>query len=158
MAKQVVSVTVNGEPYEVLVDTRTTLLQLLREDLGLTGTKEGCSEGECGACSVILNGRLVDSCLIFALEAKGGRVETIEGLAKDGELHPLQKAFITCGGVQCGFCTPGMIMASKALLDEVPKPTEDQIRQALGGNLCRCTGYAKILDAVLAAAGMLATT
>ena len=158
MAKQVVSVTVNGEPYEVFVDPRTTLLELLREHLGLTGTKEGCSEGECGACSVTLNGRLVDSCLIFALEAKGGRVETIEGLAKDGELHPLQKAFIACGGVQCGFCTPGMIMASKALLDEVPKPTEDQIRQALGGNLCRCTGYAKILDAVLAAAGMLETT
>lgn len=154
MAKQVVSVTVNGEPYEVLVEPRTTLLQLLREHLGLTGTKEGCSEGECGACSVILNGRLVDSCLIFALEAKGSQVETIEGLAKDGELHPLQKAFIQCGGVQCGFCTPGMIMASKALLDTVPNPTEDQIRQALGGNLCRCTGYAKIIDAVLSAATM----
>jgi carbon-monoxide dehydrogenase small subunit len=156
VAKQVLSVTVNGEPYEVLVDSRTTLLQLLREHLGLTGTKEGCSEGECGACSVILNGRLVDSCLIFALEANGGQVETIEGLAAHGELHPVQKAFIECGGVQCGFCTPGMIMASKALLDHIPNPTEDQIRQALGGNLCRCTGYAKIIDAVQAAAGMLA--
>ncbi|MBI3328464.1 MAG: (2Fe-2S)-binding protein [Nitrospinae bacterium] len=155
MAKHVVSVTVNGEPYEVLVEPRTTLLQLVREHLGLTGTKEGCSEGECGACSVILDGRLVDSCLIFALEAKGSQVETIEGLAKDGELHPLQKAFVECGGVQCGFCTPGMIMASKALLDNVSKPTEDQIRQALGGNLCRCTGYAKIIDAVLAAAAMM---
>ena len=155
MAKQVVAVTVNGEPHEVLVDSRTSLLQLLREHLGLTGTKEGCSEGECGACSVILNGRLVDSCLILALEAKGSQVLTIEGLATDGELHPLQKAFIDCGGVQCGFCTPGMIMASKALLDEVPRPTEDQIRQALGGNLCRCTGYAKIIDSVLAAAGMM---
>lgn len=154
MAKQVVSVTVNGEPYEVLVDPRTSLLQLLREHLGLTGTKEGCSEGECGACSVVLNGRLVDSCLILAMEAKGGRVETIEGLAKDGELHPVQRAFIEHGGVQCGFCTPGMIMASKVLLDEIRQPTEDQIRQALGGNLCRCTGYAKIIDAVLAAAGV----
>jgi carbon-monoxide dehydrogenase small subunit len=154
VAKQVVSVTVNEEPYEVLVDSRTSLLQLLREHLGLTGTKEGCSEGECGACSVVLNGRLVDSCLILAMEAKGGRVETIEGLAKDGELHPVQRAFIEHGGVQCGFCTPGMIMASKVLLDEVRQPTEDQIRQALGGNLCRCTGYAKIIDAVLAAAGM----
>jgi len=155
VAKQVLSVTVNGEPYELLVESRTTLLQLLREHLGLTGTKEGCSEGECGACSVILNGRLVDSCLIFALEANGGQVETIEGLAAHGELHPVQKAFIECGGVQCGFCTPGMIMASKALLDHTPNPTEDQIRRALGGNLCRCTGYAKIIDAVQAAAGML---
>ena len=156
MAKQVISVTVNGEPYEVLVDSRTSLLQLLREHLGLTGTKEGCSEGECGACSVMLNGRLVDSCLIFALEARGGQVETIEGLAKAGELHPVQQAFITCGGVQCGFCTPGMIMASKALLDEIPRPSEDQIRQALSGNLCRCTGYAKIIDAVRTAAAMQA--
>ena len=156
MAKQVVSVTVNGEPYEVFIDSRTTLLQLLREHLGLTGTKEGCSEGECGACSVIVNGRLVDSCLIFAAEANGGQVQTIEGLAVNGELHPVQKAFIECGGVQCGFCTPGMIMASKALLEAIPNPTEVQIRQALGGNLCRCTGYAKIIDAVQAAAGMMA--
>jgi aerobic carbon-monoxide dehydrogenase small subunit len=155
VAKQVVSVTVNGEAYEVFIDSRTTLLQLLREHLGLTGTKEGCSEGECGACSVILNGRLVDSCLIFAAEANGGQVQTIEGLAVNGELHPVQKAFIDCGGVQCGFCTPGMIMASKALLESVPNPTEGQIRQALGGNLCRCTGYAKIIDAVQAAASMM---
>ncbi len=156
MAKQVVSVTVNGEPYEVFIDSRTTLLQLLREHLGLTGTKEGCSEGECGACSVILNGRLVDSCLIFGVEANGGQVQSIEGLAVNGELHAVQKAFIECGGVQCGFCTPGMIMASKNLLDNTPNPTEDQIRQALGGNLCRCTGYAKIIDAVQAAAGIMA--
>jgi aerobic carbon-monoxide dehydrogenase small subunit len=156
VAKQVIAVTVNGEPYEVFIDSRTTLLQLLREHLGLTGTKEGCSEGECGACSVVLNGRLVDSCLIFAVEAKGGEVQTIEGLASNGELHPVQKAFIECGGVQCGFCTPGMIMASKILLENVPNPSEDQIRQALGGNLCRCTGYAKIIDAVQAAASMMA--
>ena len=156
MAKQVVSVTVNGEPYEVFIDSRTTLLQLLREHLGLTGTKEGCSEGECGACSVSLNGRLVDSCLIFAVEADGGQVQTIEGLAVNGELHPVQKAFIECGGVQCGFCTPGMIMASKTLLENITNPTDDQIRQALGGNLCRCTGYAKIIDAVQAAAGIMA--
>ena len=156
MAKQVISVTVNGEPYEVFIDSRTTLLQLLREQLGLTGTKEGCSEGECGACSVSLNGRLVDSCLIFAVEADGGQVQTIEGLAVNGELHPVQKAFIECGGVQCGFCTPGMIMASKTLLENITNPTDDQIRQALGGNLCRCTGYAKIIDAVQAAAGIMA--
>jgi len=157
VAKQVISVTVNGEPYEVFIDSRTTLLQLLREHLGLTGTKEGCSEGECGACSVVLNGRLVDSCLIFGVEAKDGEVQTIEGLALNGELHPVQKTFIECGGVQCGFCTPGMIMASKALLERIPHPNEDEIRQALGGNLCRCTGYAKIIDAVQAAAGMMAT-
>lgn len=156
MAKQVVSGTVNGEPYEVFIDSRTTLLQLLREHLGLTGTKEGCSEGECGACSVVLNERLVDSCLIFAAEANGGQVQTIEGLVSNGELHPVQKAFIECGGVQCGFCTPGMIMASKTLLEKIPNPNEDQIRQALGGNLCRCTGYAKIIDAVQAAASMMA--
>jgi carbon-monoxide dehydrogenase small subunit len=156
VAKQVISVTVNGEPYEVFIDSRTTLLQLLREQLGLTGTKEGCSEGECGACSVSLNGRLVDSCLIFAVEANGGQVQTIEGLAVNGELHPVQKAFIECGGVQCGFCTPGMIMASKTLLDSIANPTEAQIRQALGGNLCRCTGYAKIIDAVQTAASIMA--
>ena len=156
MAKQGISVTVHGEPYEVFVDSRTTLLQLVREHLGLTGTKEGCSEGECGACSVVLNGRLVDSCLIFAVEAKDGEVQTIDGLASNGELHPVQKAFIECGGVQCGFCTPGMIMASKTLLESIPHPNEEQIRHALGGNLCRCTGYAKIIDAVQAAADMLA--
>jgi aerobic carbon-monoxide dehydrogenase small subunit len=105
----------------------------------------------------VLNGRLVDSCLIFAVEAKGGQIQTIEGLAANGELHPVQKAFIECGGVQCGFCTPGMIMASKTLLEDTPNPTEEQIRQALGGNLCRCTGYAKIIDAVQAAAGMMAS-
>jgi len=156
VAKQVISVTVNGEPYEVFIDSRTTLLQLVREHLGLTGTKEGCSEGECGACSVVLNGRLVDSCLIFAVEAKGGEVQTIEGLALNGELHPVQKAFIECGGVQCGFCTPGMIMASKTLLEKNPHPNEDEIRHGLGGNLCRCTGYAKIIDAVQAAARVMA--
>ena len=156
MAKQVISITVNGEPYEVFIDSRTTLLQLVREHLGLTGTKEGCSEGECGACSVVLNGRLVDSCLIFAVEAKGGEVQTIEGLASNGELHPVQKAFIECGGVQCGFCTPGMIMASKTLLEKNPHPNEDEIRHALGGNLCRCTGYAKIIDAVQSAARVMA--
>jgi carbon-monoxide dehydrogenase small subunit len=157
VAKQVIAVTVNGEPHEVFIDSRTTLLQLLREHLGLTGTKEGCSEGECGACSVSVDGRLVDSCLIFAVEIDGAQVQTIEGLAVNGELHPVQRAFIDCGGVQCGFCTPGMIMASKTLLERIPHPTEEQIRQALGGNLCRCTGYAKIIDAVQAAAGMMAT-
>ena len=152
MAKQVVSVTVNGEPYEVFIDSRTTLLQLLREHLGLTGTKEGCSEGECGACSVILNGRLVDSCLIFGVEASGGQVQSIEGLAVNGELHPVQKAFIECGGVQCGFCTPGMIMAAADLLERNPSPSDEEIRHGLEGNLCRCTGYQNIVEAVKQAA------
>jgi carbon-monoxide dehydrogenase small subunit len=146
------TLTVNGTPYEVAIEPRQSLLQLLREELHLTGTKEGCSEGECGACTVLLDGKTVDSCLIFALEAQGREVTTIEGLAQGDQLHPVQKAFAEYGAVQCGFCTPGMILAAKALLDSNPHPTELEIRQGISGNLCRCTGYVKIVEAIQAAA------
>jgi len=146
------TLTVNGIPYEVAIEPRQSLLQLLREELHLTGTKEGCSEGECGACTVLLDGKTVDSCLIFALEAQGRAVTTIEGLAQGDQLHPVQKAFAEYGAVQCGFCTPGMILAAKALLDSNPHPTELEIRQGISGNLCRCTGYVKIVEAIQAAA------
>jgi carbon-monoxide dehydrogenase small subunit len=146
------TLTVNGTPYEVAIEPRQSLLQLLREELHLTGTKEGCSEGECGACTVLLDGKTVDSCLIFALEAQGREVTTIEGLAQGDQLHPIQKAFAEYGAVQCGFCTPGMILAAKALLDSHPHPTELEIRQGISGNLCRCTGYVKIVEAIQAAA------
>jgi len=146
------TLTVNGTPYEVAIEPHQSLLQLLREELHLTGTKEGCSEGECGACTVLLDGKTVDSCLIFALEAQGREVTTIEGLAQGDQLHPVQKAFAEYGAVQCGFCTPGMILAAKALLDSHPHPTELEIRQGISGNLCRCTGYVKIVEAIQAAA------
>jgi carbon-monoxide dehydrogenase small subunit len=146
------TLTVNGTPYEVAIEPRQSLLQLLREEVHLTGTKEGCSEGECGACTVLLDGKTVDSCLIFALEAQGREVTTIEGLAQGDQLHPVQKAFAEYGAVQCGFCTPGMILAAKALLDSNPHPTEREIRQGISGNLCRCTGYVKIVEAIQAAA------
>jgi len=146
------TLTVNGTPYEVAIEPRQSLLQLLREELHLTGTKEGCSEGECGACTVLIDGKTVDSCLIFALEAQGREVTTIEGLAQGDQLHPVQKAFAEYGAVQCGFCTPGMILAAKALLDSNPHPTELEIRQGISGNLCRCTGYVKIVEAIQAAA------
>jgi carbon-monoxide dehydrogenase small subunit len=146
------TLTVNGTPYEVALEPCQSLLQLLREELHLTGTKEGCSEGECGACTVLLDGKTIDSCLIFALEAQGREVTTIEGLAQGDQLHPIQKAFAEYGAVQCGFCTPGMILAAKALLDSNPHPTEVEIRQGISGNLCRCTGYVKIVEAIQAAA------
>jgi aerobic carbon-monoxide dehydrogenase small subunit len=150
--KRLMTLTVNGTPYEVAIEPQQSLLQLLREELHLTGTKEGCSEGECGACTVLLDGKTVDSCLIFALEAQGREVTTIEGLAQGDQLHPVQKAFAEYGAVQCGFCTPGMILAAKALLDSNPHPTEVEIRQGISGNLCRCTGYVKIVEAIQAAA------
>jgi carbon-monoxide dehydrogenase small subunit len=150
--KRLITLTVNGNKYEVAIEPRQSLLQVLREELHLTGTKEGCSEGECGACTVFLDGQTVDSCLIFALEANGRDVVTIEGLATGETLHPLQKAFAEYGGVQCGFCTPGMILAAKALLDSNPHPTEADIRQGIAGNLCRCTGYVKIVEAIKAVA------
>lgn len=130
------------------------LLDVLREDLELTGTKEGCGEGECGSCSIRMNGELVNSCMVPVLQAQGARIETVEGLAIDAELHPLQKAFLECGGAQCGICTPGMLMAAQHLLAHNPNPSIEQIREGLAGNLCRCTGFIKIFDSVLAAAAM----
>jgi carbon-monoxide dehydrogenase small subunit len=145
-----ITLNVNGESHDVEIEPNRLLLQVLRDNLGLTGTKEGCSIGVCGACSVIINGRLVSSCLTLAAGCAGKNIETIEGLAKDGKLHPLQQAFIEYGGFQCGICTPGQIMAAKALLDETPKPSEDEVKEWMSGNLCRCTGYYKILEAVMA--------
>lgn len=150
--KKRIRVTVNGERYEKEVSPAKSLLDFLRVDLNLTGTKEGCGEGECGACSIVLNGRLVDSCLILALEADGGEIQTIEGIGGNDRLHPLQKAFAEKGAAQCGFCTPGMIMAAKYLLDHNPAPTPEQALKGIAGNLCRCTGYGTIVDAILSAA------
>ncbi len=155
MSKQTIRLTVNGESSETAVEPTWTLLEAVREQLGLTGSKEGCGTGDCGACSMIVDGRLVTSCLMLAPEADGSEVVTIEGLARNGELHPVQQAFLDAGGVQCGFCTPGMIMAAVALLESNRKPTLDEIREGLAGNLCRCTGYAKIYEAVQAAAQRL---
>ncbi|HVN22421.1 MAG TPA: (2Fe-2S)-binding protein [Syntrophorhabdales bacterium] len=151
--KREMQFTLNGEQVKVEVEPTWTLLYLLREKLELTGTKLGCGYGECGACTVIMDGRAVNACLVPVLEAEGTSVTSIEGLAEpSGQLHPLQKAFIDHGAVQCGFCTPGMIMSAKALLDEKQSPTEDEIKESIAGNLCRCTGYVKIIEAVKAAA------
>jgi carbon-monoxide dehydrogenase small subunit len=155
MKKLHVSTTVNGDPAEFLADPGTTLLDALRDEMGLTGSKEGCGSGDCGACSVIVDGRLVCSCLMLAAEAEGKRIDTIEGLAKHGELHPIQQKFLEHAALQCGFCTPGLIVASKALLDANPDPTEEEARYWLAGNLCRCTGYDKVIRAVLDAAADL---
>jgi carbon-monoxide dehydrogenase small subunit len=158
MAKQLIALTVNGRPYEVAVEPRWTLLEMMREELWLSGSKEGCGTGDCGACSMILrspgddSGRLITSCLMLAAQADACEVTTIEGLATNGQLHPVQQAFIDTGGVQCGFCTPGMIMAAKSLLDRNSSPTLEEVREGLAGNLCRCTGYAKIYEAVMEAA------
>ncbi len=149
MKRQLI-LTVNGEDHQIEVEPNRLLLYALRDDIGLTGTKEGCSIGVCGACSVIVDGRLVSSCLTLAVGCQGKKIETIEGLAKDGKLHPLQQAFIEYGGFQCGICTPGQIMAARALLDENPKPSEEEVREWMSGNLCRCTGYYKILESVMA--------
>jgi len=143
---------VNGKRYQLKTLPNRTLLEVLREDLGLTGVKDGCSSGECGACTVLLDGKAVNSCLVLIGSANGHSIDTVEGLQKNNALHPLQKAFVEKGAVQCGFCTPGMLMAAKALLDQNPDPSEEQIRTALAGNLCRCTGYTKIIDAVQEAA------
>lgn len=151
MEKNRVILRVNGEAYDLLTYPHRTLLEVLREDLHLTGAKESCGEGACGTCTVLLDGFPVRSCLFLAVEAEGREITTIEGLAAGGKLHPLQEAFVEHHAIQCGFCTPGMILTAKALLDAVPEPTEEEIRRALSGNICRCTGYAKIVDAVKAA-------
>lgn len=141
-------VTINGEHIEQEVDGGKRLIDFLRDDRGLTGVKEGCGEGECGACTVVMNGKAVASCLVMAGQAEGASITTVEGVARDGQLSKLQQAFVDKGAVQCGFCTPGMIMSAKALLDENPTPSRDEIERAIEGNLCRCTGYVKIIDAI----------
>jgi len=151
MKKQLVSMVVNGETVEVAVTPNTTLLEVLRGELGFSGVKEGCSEGVCGACTVLMDGEPIRSCITLAVEAEGASIVTIEGVAPEGQLHPLQQAFVDHGAVQCGFCTPGMILSSKALLDRTPQPTAEDIKTALAGHFCRCTGYTKILEAVTAA-------
>jgi carbon-monoxide dehydrogenase small subunit len=153
MAKQLITIRVNGERQEVAVEPNRTLLEMVREELGLTGAKEGCGTGDCGACSMILNGKLVTSCLVLAPEADGADVLTIEGMAEEGRLHPLQQAFIDQGALQCGFCIPGMLLAARALLESNPHPSRAEIRRGLAGNLCRCTGYTRMVDAVAAVAG-----
>lgn len=150
--KRVLSFILNDDPIEVVVKDNMTLLDLLRDKLGLTGTKKGCEQGECGACTVMLDGKPVNSCCTLAVECEGRSVTTVEGIAKDGKLHPIQRQFIEKWALQCGYCTPGMIMSAKALLDHNPHPTELEIREAIEGNLCRCTGYAKIVEAIQAAA------
>jgi aerobic-type carbon monoxide dehydrogenase small subunit (CoxS/CutS family) len=150
-----IRMSVNGEPVEAAFEPHKTLLEVLREDLGLTGTKHGCELGECGTCAVLVDGKPVLSCLVLGLECEGRKVETVEGMAGPNGLHPLQKAFSDLGAAQCGYCTPGILLTARALLDENPKPTLDEIKEALAGNLCRCTGYIKIFEAVeLAAAWM----
>ncbi len=152
MAKKHIKATVNGEPVEFLCDPQLSLLEVLRDELNLTGTKEGCSTGDCGACSVVLDGRLVCSCLVLGPEIEGRSVETVEGVARSEALHPIQQKFLEHAALQCGVCTPGLIVASKSLLEKNPDPTEEEARYYLAGNLCRCTGYDKIIRAVLDAA------
>ena len=150
-----IELTVNNQPYRLIVPPHRTLLEVVREELGLTGTKEGCGLGECGACTVLMDGRAVNSCLVLAAEADGSRITTIEGLADGDRLHPLQQAFVDHGGLQCGFCTPGVILSAKALLDKNPHPGEEEIKQGISGNLCRCTGYTKIIESIKAAANSM---
>ena len=152
MAEQIVKFIVNGRSYEIPIEPHMTLVEVLRDKLDITGTKISCGAGECGACTVLIDGKPVLSCLTLAITAKEKSILTIEKLAEDGNLHPIQKAFINNGAIQCGFCTPGMILSAKALLDENKNPTREEVKKALAGNLCRCTGYVKIIDAVLAAA------
>jgi len=147
-----VRITVNGDEYVRTVPTSMTLLQFVRDELNFTGTKEGCGKGECGACTVLLDGTAVNSCLVLAYQCMGRSVTTIEGLGRDGELHPVQEAFIRHGAVQCGYCTPGMLMAAKALLDRNPRPSREDVVDAISGNLCRCTGYQQIIEAIAKAA------
>jgi carbon-monoxide dehydrogenase small subunit len=158
MSELKIELTINGKKREVKTTTSTRLLDLIRDDLHLTGTKEGCGKGECGACTVIMNGELVVSCLVLALQADGAVITTIEGIGDDKCLDPIQEAFIETGAVQCGFCTPGMILAAKKLLEENPHPDEEEIKQGISGNLCRCTGYQKIIDAIKLVANRLSSS
>lgn len=148
---EALTIKLNGEEVTIQIKPDALLVDVLRDELGLMGTKEACGEGECGACTVLLDGEPVTSCLVPALKAQGREVMTVEGLASGGELHPLQRAFVEHGAVQCGYCTPGMLMSAKALLDRTPHPTEEEIKEAISGNLCRCTGYVKIVEAIKAA-------
>jgi aerobic carbon-monoxide dehydrogenase small subunit len=150
--KHPLNLTINGEPHELLVEAYGSLLDMLRDALQLTGTKKGCDEGDCGACTVLMNGKTVTSCMMLALDARDQEITTVEGLMQNNRLHPVQDAFVQYGGVQCGFCTPGLIMSGVGLLLENPNPTEEDVRYAIGGNLCRCTGYAKVVQAILKAA------
>lgn len=152
MSQHEITLTVNGSHERATVPSNMTLMTMLREQLVLTGTKNGCAAGECGACTVLLNGEPVNSCMVLAVEADGAEIVTVEGLARDGKLDAIQQKFIDLTGVQCGFCTPGMLISARALLDRSPHPTEDEIKDALRGNLCRCTGYARIVEAVMQAA------
>ena len=152
MRKQIARFIINGRDYEIAIEPRMTLVELLRDELDLTGTKCSCGVGECASCTVLIDGEPVLSCCTLAITVKEKNILTIEGLAKGNTLHPIQKAFVDYGAIQCGFCTPGMILMAKALLDENPNPTKEEVKKALAGNLCRCTGYVKIIDAVLAAA------
>ncbi len=151
--RQTITLDINGESRQLEVDCHLTLLDILRENLNLTGTKEACDTGNCGACTVLLDGRTALACLTLAVEAQGRKITTIEGLATQGQLHPIQQAFIDFGAIQCGYCTPGMILSARALLDSNPRPTLEEIKEGMYGNLCRCTGYAKIAQAIQAAAG-----
>jgi carbon-monoxide dehydrogenase small subunit len=152
--KEEIFFTINGDPYQLTIDSRRTLLEVLRESLGLIGTKQGCDSGECGACTVIVDGKAILACLTMAVACQGKNIITIEGLAKGEDLDPLQKAFIEKGAIQCGFCTPGMVLSVRALLDTNPKASEEEIKHAIAGNLCRCTGYTKVLEAIYSAAGL----
>ncbi len=153
--KEKISLTVNGNKVEAEIDQNTTLLSFIRDELGLMGTKEGCGTGDCGACTVLINGLATKSCIYLAVDAHGKEIVTIEGLSKDGMLHPVQQAFVDEGAVQCGFCIPGMILSAKALLDENPDPSEEEIKKGIAGNLCRCTGYVRIIKAIKKAAKVL---
>ncbi len=146
--KRIIQLTINDKEYEVAVEPNQTLTDMLRYELGLTGTKKGCEVGDCGSCTVIMDGIPVNSCLVLAMQANGRKITTIEGLETEKGMHPIQKAFVEKGAIQCGFCTPGMILSTKSLLDKNPNPTEEEIRTGISGNLCRCTGYQKIVDAV----------
>ncbi|OGW15661.1 MAG: hypothetical protein A3G93_06485 [Nitrospinae bacterium RIFCSPLOWO2_12_FULL_45_22] len=148
-SKYPITLTVNQKRYSFTVEANKTLLEVIREDLGLTGTKEGCGQGDCGACTLLVNGQAINSCLTLVVEVAGQNILTIEGLAEGDQLHPIQQAFIDHGAIQCGFCTPGMVLAAKALLDSCPRPGEEEVRMAIAGNLCRCTGYDKIVKAIM---------